>query len=81
MFEGPWSRPDITWENAIAYIRILHDICDWGSMEVAVVARQCTMKQSWIDLANMREYHQACILGRLAAVEGKAWCTVIKVPT
>ena len=46
LFEGPQSGPGITWENAIAYIRILHDIRDWGSMEVTVVAGQCTMKQS-----------------------------------
>ena len=41
-------------------------------MEVTVVASQHTMKQSRIDLANMREYRQARILGWLATVEGKA---------
>ena len=84
LFEGPQSGPGINWENAIAYIRILHDIRDWGSMEVTMVASQHTMKQSWIDLANMREYHRACILGRLATVEGKARSLAIenaKTPT
>ena len=55
LFEGPRSGPGITWENTIAYIQVLHDIHDWGRMEVAVVASQCTMKQSQIGLANMRE--------------------------
>ena len=72
LFEGPQSRPGITWENAIKYIQVLHEICDWGSMEVTVVAGQCTMRQSRIDLANTREYRRARILGRLAAMEGKA---------
>ena len=84
LFEGPQSGPGINWENAIAYIRILHDIRDWGGIEVTMVAGQHTMKQSWIDLANMREYHWARILGRLATVEGKAWSLAIenaKTPT
>ena len=72
LFEGPRSRPGITWENAIKYIRVLHEIRDWGSREVTMVAGQHTMMQYWIDLANTREYRQARILGRLAAVEGKA---------
>ena len=78
LFKGPRSGPGITWENTITYIQILHDIHDWGSTEVAVMAGQRTMKQSWIDLANMREYHWAHILGRLAAVEGKALLLAIK---
>ena len=72
LFKGPRSRPGITWENAIKYIWVLYEICDWGGTEVTVVAGQHTMRQSQIDLANTREYRQACILGRLAAVEGKA---------
>ena len=72
LFEGPQSGPGITWENAIKYIRILHEIRDWGGTEVTVVAGQCTMRQSRIDLANTREYRRARILGRLAAMEGKA---------
>ena len=55
-----------------------------ASMEVTVVVGQCTMRQSWIDLANTREYHQARILGRLAAVEGKAQTLALentKTPT
>ena len=78
LFEGPRSGLGITWENTITYIRILHDICDWGSTEVTVVAGQHTMKQSRIDLANTREYHRAHILGRLAAMEGKAWTLALK---
>ena len=62
----------------IAYIQILHDIRDWGGTEVAMMAGQRTMKQSWIDLANTREYRRAHILGRLAAVEGKAWSLAIE---
>ena len=72
LFEGPRSGPGITWENAIKYIRVLHEIHDWGSTEVTVVAGQRTMRQSWIDLANTREYCWARILGSLAAMEGKA---------
>ena len=56
LFKGPWSGPGITWENAMAYIWILHDMHDWGGKEVTLVAGQCTMKQSQIDLANTREY-------------------------
>ena len=78
LFEGPWSGLGITWENGIAYTRILHDIPDWGGMDVTMVASQCTMKQSRIDLANTREYCQAHILGWLAAVEGKAWSLAVK---
>ena len=47
-------------------------------MEVTVVASQCTMKQSRIDLANTREYCRARILGRLAAVEGKGRMLALK---
>ena len=84
LFEGPWSRPGITWENAIKYIRVLHDIRDWGGTEVTMVAGQCTMRQSQIDLANTREYRRAHILGRLAAMEGKAQTLALenaKTPT
>ena len=72
LFPGPQSGPGMTWENTIPYIRILHDCHDWGGTEVTMVAGQRTMKQSKIDLANMRDYHQAHILGWLAAVEGRA---------
>ena len=71
LFEGPWSKWDIIWENAMMYFQVLHDISDWGGTEVAVMASQHTMKQAWIVLANTREYHQTRILRRLAAVEGK----------
>ena len=84
LFEGPRSGPGITWENAIKYIRVLHEIHDWGGMEVTMVAGQRTMRQSRIDLANTREYRWAHILGRLAAVEGKAWMLALenaKTPT
>ena len=84
LFEGPRSGPGITWENAIKYIWVLHEIRDWGGTEVTVVASQCTMRQSWIDLANTREYHQARILGRLAAMESKAQTLALenaKTPT
>ena len=80
LFKGPQSGPGITWENAIKYIRVLHEIRDWGHTEVTVVA----MRQSQINLANMREYCQARILGRLAAVEGKAQTLALenaKTPT
>ena len=72
LFQGPRSGPGMTWDNTIPYIQILHDILDWGGMEVTVVASQCTMKQSKIDLANTREYCWARILGQLAAVKGRA---------
>ena len=78
LFEGPWSDPGMSWDNTIAYIWILHDSHDWGSTEVTMVASQCTMKQARIDLANTREYRWACILGQLAAVEGRAWSLAIK---
>ena len=84
LFESPQSRPGITWENTIKYIRVLHEIRDWGSTENTVVASQHTMRQSRIDLANTREYHWPRILGRLAAIEGKAWTLALenaKTPT
>ena len=68
LFEGPRSGSGITLENTIKYIRILHEIRNWGSTEVTVVAGQHTMRQSRIDLASTREYCQARILGRLAAI-------------
>ena len=78
LFEGPRSRPGITWENAIKYIWVLHDIRDWGGTEVTVVAGQHTMRQSRMDLANTREYCRAHILGQLAAMEGKAWTLALE---
>ena len=72
LFQGPQSGPRMTWESTTSYIWILHDCHDWVGTEVIVVAGQRTMKQSKIDLANTRDYHWAHILGRLAAMEGKA---------
>ena len=77
LFEGPWSGLGITWENAIKYIWVLHEIRDWGGMEVTVVASQCTMRQSRINLAKTREYCRA-------AMEGKAQMLALenaKTPT
>ena len=71
LFQGPRSGPGMTWENTTHFSRILHDCHDWGDMEITVVAGEHTMKHSKIDLANMRDYHWACILRRLAAVEGR----------
>ena len=68
LFQVPQSDPGMAWENTIRYIRAVHDIRDWGGMEVTMVTGQHTMKQSRIDLANMREYRQARGLGRLAIV-------------
>ena len=31
LFEGPQSRPGITWENVIKYIWVLHEIHDRGA--------------------------------------------------
>ena len=70
IFQGPRSGPGMAWEDTIHYIQALHDIRDWGGMEVTVVIGQHTMKQSWIDLANTHEYRQTRVLGRLVAVEG-----------
>ena len=56
LFQGPRSGPRMAWENTICYIQALHDVRDWGGMEVTVVAGQHTMRQSQIDLANTREY-------------------------
>ena len=72
LFQGPQSSPRMTWENTTHYSRILHDCHDWGGMEVTMVAGECTMMQSKIDLANMKDYHWAHILGRLATVESRA---------
>ena len=52
LFQGPQSGPRMTWENTIPYSRVLHNIHNWGGMEDTVVASQCTMKQSKIDMAN-----------------------------
>ena len=68
----------MTWENTISYIRDLHGIRDWGGMEVTMVTGQCTMKQSKIDLANTQEYCRARILGRLAAIKGRAQTLAIE---
>ena len=72
LFQGPQSGPGMAWEDTILYVHTLHDICDWGGMEVTVIAGQHTMKQSRIDLANTHEYRGARILGWLVAVEGRA---------
>ena len=45
-----------------------------------MVVAQHTMRQSWIDLANTREYRWACVLGWLAAVEGWAWTLALESP-
>ena len=62
LFQGPRSGPGMAWEDTILYIRTLHDIQDWGGMEVTVIVGQCTMKQSRIDLANTRDYRHTQIL-------------------
>ena len=59
-------------EDTNLYIRTLHDIQDWGGMEVTVIVSQCTMKQSRIDLDNTGDYRRAGILGHLTAVENRA---------
>ena len=69
LFQGPQSGPGMAWEDTILYIRTLHDIQDWGGMEVTMIAGQYTMRQSRIDLANTRDYRRARILGCLTAVE------------
>ena len=58
LFQGPRSSPGMAWEDTIHYIRALHDIQDWGGMEVTMVIGQRTMRQSQIDLANTREYRR-----------------------
>ena len=73
LFQGPRSGPKMTWENTAHYSRTLHDCHDWSGTEVTVVTGECTMKYFKIDLANMREYRWARILGKLATVEGRAW--------
>ena len=80
IFQGPWSGPGIGWEDTIHYIRALHDIQDWGGMEVTVVIVQRTMRQSHIDLANTHEYRQARVLGRLTTVEGWARTLALESP-
>ena len=80
LLQGPWSGPRIAWEDTIHYIRALHDIWDWGGMEVTVVVAQHTMRQSQIDLANTREYRRARILGRLTTVEGWARTLALEGP-
>ena len=80
LFQGPRSGPRIAWEDTIPYIQALHDIWDWGGMEVTVVIAQCTMRQSQIDLANTREYRQVHVLGRLATVEGQAQTLALESP-
>ena len=59
-------------EDTILYIRILHDIQDWGGTEVTVIAGHGPMRQSRIDLANTRDYRCARSLGCLTAVENRA---------
>ena len=80
LFQGPRSGPRIAWEDTIHYIQALYDIWDWGGTEVTMVIVQRTMRQSWIDLANTREYRQARVLGRLAAVEGWAQILALESP-
>ena len=80
LFQGPWSGPGIAWEDTICYIRALHDIQDWGGTEVTVVIAQRTMRQSRIDLANTHEYRWVRVLGRLAAVEGRAQTFALEGP-
>ena len=79
LFQGARSGPGIAWEDTIRYIQALHDIQDWGGMEVTVVIAQRTMRQSRIDLSNTREYRQARVLGWLATVEGWAQTLARKV--
>ena len=58
----------------------LHDIQDWGGMEVTMVVGQCTMRQSQIDLVNTWEYRQTRVLGRLATVENLAKTLALETP-
>ena len=80
LFQGPRSGPRMAWEDTTHFIQALHDIRDWGGMEVTVVIGQRTMRQSLIDLANTHEYRQACVLGQLATVEGRARTLALESP-
>ena len=80
LFQGPRSGARIAWEDTIHYIRGLHDIWDWGGMEVTVVIAQCTMRQSQIDLANTCEYRWVRVLGWLTAVEDWAQTLALEGP-
>ena len=80
LFQGPRSGPRMAWEDTILYIRTLHDIRDWGGMEVTVIVGQCTMKQSRIDLANTRDYRCTWIPGHLTAVEIPAKSLALDTP-
>ena len=81
LFQGPRSGPRMAWEDTILYIRTLHDIQDWGGMEVTMIAGQRTMRQSRIDLANTRDYRRARILGHLTAVENRAKSLALDTPS
>ena len=70
----------MAWEDTILYIQTLHDIQDWGGMEVTVVFGQRTMKQSRIDLANTRDYRRTRLLGRLTVVENWAKSLALDTP-
>ena len=70
----------MAWEETIRYIWALHDIQDWGGMEVTMVIGQCTMRQSHIHLANTWEYRRTRVLGHLAEVEGRAKSLALETP-
>ena len=80
LFQGPRSGPRMAWEETILYIRTLHDIQDWGGMEVTVIVGQHTMKQSRIDLANTRDYRHTRILRHLTVVENQAKSLALDAP-
>ena len=80
LFQGPWSGPGMAWEDTIPYIWTLHDVQDWGGMEVTVIVGQCTMKQSQIDLANTRDYRCTRLLGHLTVVENRAKSLALDTP-
>ena len=73
LFQGPQSGHGMTWGNTILYIRDLHGMA-WHGM----VSGQHSMKQSKIDLANIREYRWVRTLGWMATTEGRLWALAIE---
>ena len=46
----------MTWDQLIQYIKQMHGVTQWTSVEVSITASQCTINKSHKDLATTQDY-------------------------
>ena len=52
LYEGNKNGPGMTWDRTVGYIRHLQGIFPWCGIPAFLVAGQCTLKQSRVDVTD-----------------------------